>query len=700
MAIIHQDLWRGFAAIARYYGMAVNIAALREKYAVDAQHDISIQFIRAVRETGLKCSNVSQLSGVRKLPLPALAEIPGEGYILLLAVSEGEWLIQRSETSSPERYVPLSTVRYPGFLFARRFSLERLTTEFNLRWFASAFWRYKKLMGEVLLASFFIQILALIAPLFFQVVVDKVLVHQSLTTLNVLALGMLFVSLFDVILDGLRSYQLAHTSQRIDATLSALLYRHLLALPLTWFLQRQAGVIVARVHELKTVREFLTGSAMTLCLDLLFTLVFFIVMAFYSLPLTLIVIASLVPYIVLSIVITPVLRRRLDNQFKQGAQNQAFLVESLTGMESVKALAVENLMTRRWDEQIAAFVTSCFKTQTLGIIASQVSRVVSKLTSLAILWYGAQQVIEAELTVGALIAFNMFAGQVTAPVLRLVQLWQDFQQVSVSVRRLGDILNVPTEHQENSASLAVIKGAVKLSNVTFAWQQGNALVVDGLSLSVRPGEIIGIAGRSGSGKSTLTKIIQRLCIPSGGQIFVDGIDTAQTDPHWLRRQIGVVLQETQLFSGTIRDNIALAVPEASMDAVIAAAELAGAHEFISEFPLGYDTPVGEHGGRLSGGQKQRIGIARALMADPRILIFDEATSALDYESEHVIQRNMAQICHNRTVFIIAHRLSALRPADRIIVMEKGKIVEQGTHQDLLIQQGFYAHLHALQEVAI
>lgn len=700
MAVIHQDLWQGFAAIARYYGMAVNIPALQEKYAVDARHDIALQFVRAVRETGLKCRKVRQLSGAHKLPLPAIVDIPGEGYVLLLAVREGEWLIQRSSTSSPQRFVPLSGELYQGFLFARRFSLERLTTEFNLRWFASAFWRYKKLMGEVLLASFFIQLLALISPLFFQVVVDKVLAHQSLTTLDVLALGMLFVSLFDVILDGLRSYQLAHTSQRIDATLSALLYRHLLALPLTWFLQRQAGVIVARVHELKTVREFLTGSAMTLCLDLLFTLIFFAVMALYSLPLTLIVITSLIPYILLSVAITPVLRRRLDEQFKQGARNQAFLVESLTGMESVKAMAVENLMTRRWDEQIAAFVTSCFKTQTLGTIASQISRFVSKITSVAILWYGAQQVIEAELTVGALIAFNMFAGQVTAPVLRLVQLWQDFQQVSISVRRLGDILNVPTEHQENSTSLAEIKGAVKLANVTFAWQQGAAPVVDGLSLSVRPGEIIGIAGRSGSGKSTLTKIIQRLCIPSGGQIFVDGIDTAQSDPHWLRRQIGVVLQETQLFSGTIRDNIALAVPEAALETVIAAAELAGAHEFISEFPLGYDTPVGEHGGRLSGGQKQRIGIARALMADPRILIFDEATSALDYESEHVIQRNMAQICHNRTVFIIAHRLSALRPANRIIVMEKGKIVEQGSHQNLLIQEGFYAHLHALQEAAI
>ncbi|WP_318372548.1 type I secretion system permease/ATPase [Enterobacter sp.] len=697
MSAFHQDLWQGFASIARFYGMAVNIPALQEKYAVDAQHDITVQFVRAVRQTGLKCRHVKKISANTKLPLPALVELPELGYVLLLALREGEWLIQRSEQSTPERFIPQTGQRYRGFLFARRFSLERLTTEFNLRWFASAFWRYKKLMGEVLLASFFIQLLALISPLFFQVVVDKVLTHQSLTTLDVLALGMLFVSLFDVILDGLRGYQLAHTSQRIDATLSSLLYRHLLALPLTWFLQRQAGVIVARVHELKTVREFLTGSAMTLCLDLLFTLVFFAVMAFYSLPLTLIVIASLIPYVLLSVAITPVLRKRLDEQFKQGARNQAFLVESLTGMESVKALAVENLMTRRWDEQIAAFVTSCFKTQTLGNITNQISRFVSKITSVAILWYGAQQVIEAELTVGALIAFNMFAGQVTAPVLRLVQLWQDFQQVSVSVKRLGDILNVPTEHQENSATLASIKGAIKLLNVTFAWQPGNAPVVDALSLSVRAGEVIGIAGRSGSGKSTLTKLVQRLCIPSAGQIFIDGIDIAQTDPHWLRKQIGVVLQETQLFTGTIRDNIALAVPEAPLEAVIAAAQLAGAHEFISEFPLGYDTPVGEHGGGVSGGQKQRIGIARALMSDPRILIFDEATSALDYESEHIIQQNMAQICQNRTVFIIAHRLSALRSADRIIVMEKGKIVEQGPHQQLLGQNGFYARLHALQE---
>lgn len=700
MSATDQNVWRGFSFIARYYGIAVNIPSLQEEFAVDGLHDLPTQFVRAVRKTGLKCQKFKQLRVKDDMVFPALVALPDRGYVILLASKEGNWLIQQEERAAPEIYSPEEGVTYPGFLFARRFSLERISTEFNLRWFADAFWRYKKLIGEVLMASFFIQILALVTPLFFQVVVDKVLTHQSLTTLDVLALGMLFVSLFDVILDGLRSYQLAHTSQRIDATLSSLLYRHLLALPMNWFLQRQAGVIVARVHELKTVREFLTGSAMTLCLDLLFTLVFFSVMAFYSIPLTLIVVTSLIPYIILSAAITPVLRKRLDEQFKQGARNQAFLVESLTGIESVKALAVENLMTRRWDEQIATFVTSCFKTQNLGNIASQISRFVSKITSVAILWYGAQQVINAELTVGALIAFNMFSGQVTAPVLRLVQLWQDFQQVTISVKRLGDILNVPTEHQENSTSLADIKGAIKLSNVIFTWQTGNAPVIDGVTLAVRPGEIIGIAGRSGSGKSTLTRLIQRLCSPTSGQIFIDGIDIAQTDPHWLRQQIGVVLQETQLFSGSIRDNIALAVPEASLERVINAATLAGAHEFISEFPLGYDTPVGEQGSRLSGGQKQRIGIARALMSDPKILIFDEATSALDYESEHIIQNNMSEICRDRTVFIIAHRLSALRPSHRIIVMEKGKIAEQGSHQQLLEHDGLYARLHALQEEAV
>ncbi|AGB82460.1 type I secretion system ABC transporter, HlyB family [Serratia sp. FGI94] len=698
MANVHQDLWQGFSLIAQYWGISANIPALQQQFYADKRHDIKTQFIRAVRSSGLKCRHVKKLNLIKNPPpLPAIINLPDKGYVVLLAIKNERLLIQSIESAEPEIIEILPEQRYSGFLFARRVTWESLEQEFNLQWFYRAFLRYKKLVGEVLLASFFMQILALVTPLFFQVVVDKVLAHQSLTTLDVLAIGMFCIALFDVVLGGLRNYQLAHTSQRIDVTLSSLLYKHLLSLPLGYFKQRQVGVTVARVHELKTVREFLTGSALTLCLDILFTLVFFIVMAFYSVPLTLIVIVSLLPYIILSAIITPVLRRRLNEQFQQGAKNQAFLVESITGIEPVKAMAVENHMTRRWDEQVASFVTSCFKTQNLGNIAGQISQLVSKVTSVAILWYGAQLVINGELTVGALIAFNMFAGQVTAPVLRLVQLWQDFQQVSISVKRLGDILNVTPEHQQTSVNtLSEVKGAVRFANVVFTYQPSAAPVVNGVNLAIQPGEIIGIVGRSGSGKSTLTRLIQRLYTPTGGQIFIDGIDIAQTDPLWLRKQIGVVLQETQLFNGTIRDNIALALPEASLEQVIEAATMAGAHDFISEFALGYDTPVGEQGGQLSGGQKQRIGIARALMAQPKILIFDEATSALDYESEQVIQQNMVKICRERTVFIIAHRLSTVRQANRIIVMEKGQIIEQGSHHQLLTKQGMYSHLHQLQ----
>ncbi|WP_380178454.1 type I secretion system permease/ATPase [Kalamiella sp. sgz302252] len=690
-------LWQGLALIAGFHGIAVNIPALREQFRTDANHDINLQLPRAARHSGLRCRYHARLKTSARLPLPALVDLPDRGYVVLLAAKNGQWLVQSPDASRPETVPVPENRRVSGFLFTRRFSAERLAQEFNLRWFLQAFMRYRKLVGEVLLASFFIQLLALVMPLFFQVVVDKVLTHQSLTTLDVLALGMLCITLAEVVLDGLRNYQLAHTSQRIDAMLSSLLYRHLLALPLAWFRGRQAGVTVARVHELKTVREFLTGSALTLCLDLLFTLVFFIVMAFYSLPLTLIVLASLVPYILLSVVITRPLRQRLDEQFRQGAQNQAFLVESVTAIEPVKAMSVEHHMSRRWDEQIAAFVSSCFRTRNMGNIASQLSRFISRVTSVAILWYGAQQVIAGELTVGALIAFNMFAGQVTAPVLRLVQLWQDIQQVSVSVRRLGDILNVPPEKQPDSGiTLATIKGAVRFANICFSYRPGDRPVLDKINLSVLPGEVIGIVGRSGSGKSTLARLIQRLYLPVSGQIFIDGTDIAHTDPCWLRRQVGVVLQETQLFSGSIRDNIALAVPDASIEQVTEAAILAGAHDFISLLPQGYDTPVGEHGSQLSGGQKQRIGIARALITKPAILIFDEATSALDYESEQVIQKNMAEICRNRTVFIIAHRLSAVRRADRIIAMESGNITEQGPHELLLRKNGLYARLYALQ----
>ncbi|WP_255307076.1 ABC transporter transmembrane domain-containing protein, partial [Gilliamella sp. Gris3-2] len=359
----YNDLWLGFTIIAQFYGLAVNTKSLQEQFYLDDEHNISLQFVRAVKKTGLKCRYIDKLNLNNKISTPIIVHLKQQGYVVLLAVKDGQWLIQSPHKKQPEVIVPQVQEKISAFLFTKRITWESINREFNIQWFFQAFMRYKKLMCEILLASFFIQILALVTPLFFQVVVDKVLAHQSLTTLDVLAIGMFTIVIFDVILGGLRNYQMAHTSQRIDVMLSSLLYKHLLSLPLSYFKSRQVGITVARVYELKTVREFLTGSAMTLCLDILFAIVFFVIMAFYSIPLTLIVLVSLIPYIMLSAFITPVLRRRLDEQFQQGARNQAFLVESISGVEQVKAMAVENHMTRRWDEQIAYFVTSCFKTQ-------------------------------------------------------------------------------------------------------------------------------------------------------------------------------------------------------------------------------------------------------------------------------------------------------------------------------------------------
>jgi ATP-binding cassette, subfamily B, bacterial HlyB/CyaB len=523
-------------------------------------------------------------------------------------------------------------------------------------------------------------------------------VHRGFTTLDVICVGMLLISVFEVVLGGLRTHLFSHTTNRIDVELGARLFRHLLALPLAYFEARRVGDSVARVRELENIRNFLTGQALTSVLDLLFTFVFLAVMSYYSGWLTLIVVLSLPCYFLISALITPVLRSRLNEKFNRGAENQAFLVESINGIQTLKAMAVEPQMMRQWDNQLAAYVSAGFRVSRLANLGSQSVAFVNKLVTVLTLWFGARFVIDGTLSVGQLIAFNMLAGRVAAPVIRLAQLWQDFQQTGISVARLGDILNTRTEVSAASrAQLPAIRGEIEFDQAVFRYRPDGPEVLRGVSLAIRAGEVVGIVGRSGSGKSTLTKLAQRLYVPERGRVLIDGVDLALADPAWLRRQIGVVLQDNMLFNRSIRDNIALTDPGMPMEAVLHAAKLAGAHDFIVELPEGYDTLVGEHGSTLSGGQRQRIAIARALVTNPRILIFDEATSALDYESERVIQQNMQAICKARTVIIIAHRLSAVRHADRIIAMDRGQIVEQGKHGDLVGKSdGYYARLHALQ----
>jgi subfamily B ATP-binding cassette protein HlyB/CyaB len=660
------------------------------------------EMLRVAKEVGLKARACrTEWSRLPNTPLPAIAALKDGSFLFLGKVGDDKALIQ--SPSSP-RPALMTRAEFEAVwdgrlvLMTRRVGLLDLSRRFDITWFLGAIHKYRRLLGEVLVASFFLQVFALVSPLFFQIVIDKVLVHRSMSTLDVLIIGLVAIGVFESVLAVLRTYLFAHTTNRIDVELGARLFRHLLALPIAYFQVRRVGDSVARVRELENIRNFLTSSALTLVIDLSFTFVFLAVMFLYSPLLTWIVLASFPFYIGISALATPLFRRRLDEKFQRGAQNQAFLVESVTGVETLKAMAVEPQMQRRWEEQLAGYVAASFRVTSLGNTASQAVQLVNKLVIAGMLYFGAKLVIQGDLTVGELVAFNMLASRVSAPVLRLAQIWQDFHQARLSIARLGDILNATAEPTYNPtrAALPAIRGEVSFEHVTFRYRIDGAEVLHDVTFSVLAGQVVGIVGPSGSGKSTLAKLIQRLYVPESGRILVDGIDLVMVDMAWLRRQIGVVLQENVLFNCSVRDNIALADPSIPMERVIAAATQAGAHEFILELPEGYDTIVGERGSNLSGGQRQRIAIARALINNPRVLIFDEATSSLDYESERIIQQNMQEIAKGRTVFIIAHRLSTVRWSDRIITIERGRLIEDGTHDELVRTGGRYATLYRMQ----
>tara|TARA_R110001592_G_scaffold135108_1_gene351038 strand:- start:10279 stop:12567 length:2289 start_codon:yes stop_codon:yes gene_type:complete len=698
-------------AIARFHQLPAEPEQLAHQFAEPGKPFSDTEILSAAKALTLRAKCVSPgFSQLKNDTLPAIAKAQDGSYFILARLGEntdGEsttrtYLIHNLSEASPrsvsqEEFESLWSGEL--ILVTRRQGLgESLQQKFDISWFIPSLIKYRKLFSEVLIASFFLQLFALVTPLFFQVVMDKVLVHRGFTTLDVLAIGFFVIVVFEAFLGGFRNYLFSHTTNRVDVELGSRLFNHLLGLPLAYFESRQVGQNVARVRELDTIRNFITGTALTLVIDLFFVFVFLAVMWYYSPTLTWIVLATVPAYVLLSLFITPILRHRLNDKFKHGAANTAFLTESITGIGTVKSMAVEPQMRRKLEDHLSSYVHASFRSQNLGNVANQVAGLINKLMTLGIIWWGAHLVIDGKLTVGQLIAFNMLAGRVSGPVLKLVQLWQEFQQAGISIARLGDILNTPREpgFNPNRSRLPSLQGAVSLEQVKFRYRVDGPLILHEIDLLVKPGEVMGIVGRSGSGKSTITKLIQRLYVPEAGRVLVDGVDLSMIDTAWLRRQIGVVLQENFLFNRSIRENIALVDPSIPMERVIAAAKMSGAHEFIVELSEGYDTLVGEQGSNLSGGQRQRLAIARALINNPRILIFDEATSALDYESERLIQDNMARICQGRTVFIIAHRLSTVRGCNRIIVMDKGRIVEQGNHDELLQQNGYYAKLHSYQ----
>lgn len=691
--------------IAGYYRIAADPEQLSHQMALSEHKASSEDIVKACAFIGLKARILKRISTKRllSLPLPAIVKIDEDDFQVISAASK-TGLLRLVDVStrtikeiSAVELVAISTIEI--ILVARRIRGVGINPiVFGFSWFLPSISRYRKPLINVLIASLFIQLFALATPLFFQLVIDKVLVHKGLSTLIVLVVGLISLGFFETVLQYLRSYILNHTTNRMDVELGRRLFHHLFHLPLSYFETRPAGQTVARIRELETIRSFLTGQGLSSVLDLVFTVIFICVLFLYSARLSFVVLGSIPLYILIATMIRPFLRAQINEKFNRGAKSQQFLVESIVGAQTLKASSVEPIMQAQWEERLAAYVRTSFDAAMLGSLGQNLIQYVSKLTTAMILFMGAQAVIDGSMTVGELIAFNMISSQVVQPILRLSQLWQDFQQVRVSVDRLGDILNSPMEPMPaNLPTLPPLKGAIEVQHVTFRYVYGGQEILRDLNVTISPGEVVGIVGPSGSGKSTVTKLLQRLYSPEKGQILMDGTDIAQLDPAWLRRQIGVVLQENILFNRTIHENIALSNPAMARAAVMRVAQLAGADEFIARLPQGYDTQIEERGANLSGGQRQRIAIARALATNPRILILDEATSALDYESERIIQNNMKAIVKGRTVIIVAHRLAAVRPCNRIIGMFQGRIVEQGTHAELLARPGgLYAHLWALQ----
>ena len=689
--------------IAAYYRIPADAKNIIHLLAMEGKTFSDSDLLRGAKLLKIKAkAAVIVPQKLLKMTFPAMLKTT-DGYFLILKADSDKCLIVTEENSAPKiiSMEKLCEIWHGEILLFIPRMMSSRDIKFGFKWFIPTIIKYKTPLIEVLFAALFMQILALLSPLITQSVIDKVLVHNSLSTLDVLAIGLLIIAIFETILSVARNYIFTHTASKIDVILSCRLFNHLFRLPMRYFETRRIGDTVARVRELENIRRFLTGVPMTTLLDAMFIIVYIVVMLFYSTKLTLVTIASIPILALISALVTPVLKSRLDEKFNCGAESQSYLVEAVTGVQTIKSFAIEPTVQKKWEGLLANYTKAGFKTSILSGNAGAAAQLVQKIFDLAILWLGARLVIAGQLTVGQLVAFRMLAGRVSSPVLRLVQMWQDFQQTSISVQRLGDIFNTkPEPTMDNSKTrLPAIRGDIRFDKVSFRYRTDGAEVIKNMSFGIRPNTVVGIVGRSGSGKSTISKLIQRLYIPESGKILIDGVDLSLADPNWLRTQIGIVLQENFLFNASVRENIALQNPAASMDEIIRAAKIAGAHEFILELSEGYDTMVGEKGTGLSGGQKQRIAIARALLTNPKILIFDEATSALDYESESIIQQNLKEICKGRTVLIIAHRLSTLKDADLIMVIERGQLAEYGPKEKLIEAKGLYYHLLSQQQSA-
>ena len=691
-------------AIAKYYNIPADYRQLERAYVLKSGAVDLMTLVRAARELKLKARKYEGLKeeDLDRLVYPILIKLKSGRSVVITTIREGNiYVMDPAFSQQPvkvDRYKLLMDWTGDAILFTRRYELDKKKEKFGFKWFIPVLGKYIPLLRSVLFMSFLLQILGLASPIFVQNIIDKVLVHRAADALDILVLGMVLCLTFQNFITGLRTYLFTNITSKMDGVLSSRLYKNVTALPISYFQKWQVGDVVSRTGELDTLRNFLTGSSLTIVLDIVFAIVYFIVMFFYSRTLSIVVLVMIPLFVLLNVIVAPIFKRMINEKFLIGSENRSFLIETITGIHTVKASSVENNFIRRYEEMLARLVKASFNVVNVANIANSIASFLFNCFNLVILWIGAYFVMEGEITVGELIAFQMIAGQLIAPIMRLINQWQHFQQIRVSLERLSDIMDEETEPTFNPSrtTLPSLRGDIALEKLAFSYSVEGGKVLDNVNIRIPAGMKVGIVGRSGSGKSTLTKLIQRLYLPDTGRILIDGVDIAQVEPAWLRRQIGVVLQDSKLFSGSVEENIRIACPNATHEEVINAARLAGADEFVSQFPHGYDTFVGERGSLLSGGQRQRIAIARALLSNPSILIFDEATSALDYESENIIMNNIEPISRGRTMLMIAHRLSTVRDCDAIIVIEKGRIIEAGSHDELMKRNGVYAKLHQAQ----
>ncbi|PSB06612.1 type I secretion system permease/ATPase [Pleurocapsa sp. CCALA 161] len=661
------------------------------------------------------CGGISELMGLNpqliNIPAKAITRLEGpclvnwqDSLAIIYELNEEELVIAVPELGV-RRYKPqdfIDTWGDGGEVLLLKKTKDTPQERFGLNWFYPALQKYKRVLIEVFIASFFVQLFQLANPLMIQVIIDKVISQNSPDTLWWLIGFLVVINIFEALLTTLRTYLFVDTTNRIDLSLGSEIIDHLLRLPLRYFERRPVGEISTRVNELEKIRQFLTGTALTVVLDCVFSVLYVLVMLAYSPILTALSLAIIPVFIGLTLIFSPTIRKELRVKAERNAETQSYLVEILTGIQTVKAQNIELRSRWKWQERYARYISTGFKTVITSTLAKSASDFLNKISRVLILGMGAYLVLDGKLTLGQLIAFRIIAGYVTTPVMRLATLWQNFQETALSLERLADIVDHPEEGEEdrNNIPMPAIKGRVKYDNLSFRFKSSGPLQLKNVTTEFEPGTFVAIVGESGAGKSTMTKLLSRLYEPEGGRILVDGYDINRVELYSLRRQIGVVPQETLLFEGSILDNIALTNPDATTEEIIAAAQIAAAHDFIMTLPNGYNTRVGERGSALSGGQRQRIAIARTILQAPAMMVLDEATSALDFATEQEVSRNLKEALKGRTVFFITHRLGTIKNADTIVMMDAGSIVERGTHEELMALKGRYCYLYQQQESSV